>query len=138
MKLNRSSLKSLVKECLVEILSEGLSETSSMMVESAPKRKKATRKKAPAARRPALDTVKFDNAVENSVQHLTQDPVMSSIFADTARTTLQEQLSEDGRAGHGAQVFAHGDPAAKAVASADPQDLFGGASANWAALAFDE
>jgi|MDTB01.3.fsa_nt_gb hypothetical protein len=138
MKLNRSSLKSLVKECLVEILSEGLSETSSMMIESAPTRKKATRKREPAPRRPALDTVKFDNAIDNSVQHLTEDPVMSSIFADTARTTLQEQLSEDGRTGHGASVSAHGDPAAKAAASSDPSDLFGEASTNWAALAFDK
>ena len=137
-KLNRSALKSLVKECLVELLSEGLADTEAALVESAPRRRKTKRQSPEPQRRPALDTVKFDSAVESSVSALTEDPVMSSIFSDTARTTLQEQLSEEGRNAHGAQVFAHGDSAAKAVAASDPTDIFGGASKNWAALAFDE
>lgn len=137
-KLNRSALKSLVKECLVELLSEGLADTEAALVESAPRRRKTKRQPPAPQRRPALDTVKFDNAVDSSVSALTEDPVMSSIFSDTARTTLQEQLSEEGRSAHNSQVFAHGDPAAKAIAAADPSDIFGGASQNWAALAFDE
>ena len=139
-KLNRSSLKVLVKECLVEILAEGLADSTSMMTESAPRRRpKRTRtKKEVLPNRPALDTVRFDDAVETSVQTLTEDPLMSSIFADTARTTLQEQVAEEGRSAHNAQINVHGDDAARVAAASDPMDTFGEASSNWAALAFDK
>ena len=58
---------------------------------------------------------------------------MSSIFADTAKTTLQEQI---GAEKHG--VVQGGDMAQNAVASSNPEELFGETSSNWANLAFSD
>jgi len=59
--------------------------------------------------------------------------MMASIFADTAATTLQEQIqAENMRPGTAA------DPFAAAAARIDPSDAFGDAAQNWAALAFSE
>ena len=59
---------------------------------------------------------------------------MAAIFQDTAATTLVEQASaERGQVNRGG-----GDAASLAVAQSTPEKLFGGASKNWAALAFDD
>jgi len=73
---------------------------------------------------------------------LTDDPVLSSIFQDTARTTLQEQRSStpstsNTPVAHEAAVLSQGDKAAKAAAMSDPLEMFGEAASNWAALAFE-
>ena len=55
------------------------------------------------------------------------DPIMASIFADTATTTLQEQISaESGRSGVPTKDT-----------GVDPMSLFENAG-NWATLAFAE
>ena len=129
----------LVKECLVELLSEGLNsggEPLNEMLSPTPRRRTVQRPP-----RPALDKVSFDNRVNENVSSLTDDPVMSSIFADTAKTTLQEQLHSEGssqRVSHVEQIGAYGDDAAKAAASVDPTDIFGSAANNWATLAFSD
>ena len=66
-KLTKTQLKSIVKECLVEILSEGLSSSADIMVEATTKKPTRTNRAAPAAtkRNPALDQVKFDNAADS-------------------------------------------------------------------------
>ena len=135
-KLSRNQLKSLIKECLVEVLVEGLSSSSStvsLQEEVAPTKKKL--KPSPRRRSP-LDNVKFNQKLEESVSQCTSDPVLGNILADTARTTLQEQIGEE--MGHGHQVAANGDQAAKMASSADPLDMFGDAANNWAALAFNK
>ena len=66
---------------------------------------------------------------------MTSDPVLSSILADTAMTTLQEQAGAD----RGKQMVASsaaGDRASKAMAASDPTDVFGDAASKWADLAF--
>tara|TARA_B100000700_G_scaffold210481_1_gene231387 strand:+ start:9333 stop:9866 length:534 start_codon:yes stop_codon:yes gene_type:complete len=120
-KLSRTELKGIVKECLVEILNEGMmatdhssqmnltesksrsvnrdfSSTHSGMVKSPSKARQPT-----SPRRSALDSItygidqkkpvneNFDNNVNSAVNVLTSDPTMQSIFQDTARTTLQNQ-----------------------------------------------
>ncbi len=141
-KMNRKQLKSLVKECLFEILLESTTETADVMMESkAPSKKRATKQ------RPALDSIAYNRkrkaapsrapsrkvAKNIDVSSITSDPVMASIFQDTARNTLQEQIAAE----RGAPV-AGGDAASLAVAQSDPSQLFGEASQNWAALAFSE
>ena len=139
-KMSRGQLKSLVKECLVELLSEGLSSDGGSLnesISSRPSRRSVPKRVA----RPALDKVSFDNIVNENVNMLTEDPVMSSIFSDTAKTTLQEQMRSGGSSGapsYGEQTAAYGDEAARAVASADPTDIFGTSSNNWATLAFSD
>lgn len=144
MKITKSELKALVKECLVEILNEGLSsparKTSAVAREGRAFRDRdaeplphmaAARASAspdPAAvRRRTMDLVEHSPKrqelpsrtapVSKQFGQITRDPMMAAIFADTAATTLVEQSSTTPAAG--------GDAAARAAASLDPTDLFG-------------
>lgn len=148
-RLSRSQLKGLVKECLLEILSEGIGGSESQMIsESASPRRQQRPSRERSSRKSALDHVsfgaqsapnpKFNETVENIGKSLTQDPVMQAIFSDTAKTTLQEQLNAGGPASPQGSVLSQGDDAARHMASSDPSDLFSGASQNWAALAFGD
>ena len=139
-KVSRSVLKEIVKECLVEILSEGLLTSAETLQEN--KRSKKTKRKADRVspevfqkRNRMLRERTEKEAPQMNVDHLTDDPMMREIFADTAATTLREQpLSESGsKKGD----YVPGDAAAKAVFENDLEDLFEGAG-NWAALAFSE
>ncbi len=139
-KMSRGDLKSLVKECLFEILLEA-TEESGVMAES--KRKKAPRRDRSSSRRPALDMMSMNNKKPTpkpkknfDVSELTSDPVMAAIFQDTAATTLVEQASAERRPGHATASTM--DTAAKTVSQNDPSELFGAASKNWATLAFDK
>jgi hypothetical protein len=139
-KLSRNQLKGLIKECLIEVLVEGLnpgSKSEPLLEQARSSKKRASRSGSPQkSLRPALDSVKFNQSVTESVAAITSDPTLANILTDTARTTLQDQLGEE--ASHGRQVSINGDPAAKQAANSDPADMFGEAANNWAALAFNE
>jgi hypothetical protein len=161
-KLSRSELKNIVKECLVEILSEGISASNSSqsrVYESRSPINSQARSKRTMSRptRRSLDNIiygsggssqessrkvensNFNDNVKSTVSSLTSDPTLASIFEDTARTTLQEQLSVDrGPVSHEAATFAQGDAAAKAASVSDPMDLFAGAADKWSSLAFSD
>ena len=128
MKLDKQLFKSIVKECLVEILSEGLSSNSDVV-----------------ERKSDLDQITFGVPTRENpnpggvdktkmlVSKVTNDPIMREIFADTAASTLKEQHEVQGRN----QVATKpADDAARIVAASDPTELFGGASEKWASLAF--
>ena len=105
-KVKRSVLKEIVKECLLEILFEGI-DSESGYEEEEPIREARTPRRAPrpSPRRSLNTAVKEsqgsnkqkpnkilrEETVEAAVSELTSNPVMASIFADTAQTTLQEQ-----------------------------------------------
>ena len=133
-KVTKAVLKSIVKECLVEILSEGLSTHDDTLLESntfSPRKKQSKqRQKTLPQKRPALDAINYNQQVDTKVAALTSDPIMSEIFKDTAMTTLMEQRD---RAGQG--NFKPADTAAQVSYDNDPTDLFAGGQ-NWAALAF--
>ena len=131
-KLTKTQLKSIVKECLVEILSEGLSSSADIMVEATTKKSTRTNRAAPAAtkRNPALDQVKFDNAAHNRAASLTDDPVMQSILADTAKTTLQEMAQAD--RGQGVSMQETAAPGK----NIEEVSIFAEGAQNWATLAF--
>ena len=70
-------------------------------------------------------------ALKESIKSVTDDPILASIFADTAKTTLNEQ----NRAERTNIVAA--DRMSQVVAESDPLDLFGnGVADNWEKLAF--
>jgi hypothetical protein len=145
-KVKRSVLKEIVKECLLEILFEGID--SEPGYEEEPIREaRQPRRRAPrpssndlaaAVRRstnnqqPVREEQKKDiqeSFVSNAVSELTEDPMMAAIFADTAQTTLREQ--KEGRR-------PPADNAAAVVEQVDDvSQIFEGAG-NWAAIAFDE
>ena len=165
-KLSRQDLKGIVKECLLEILSEGLHNSFDQIVESKKTRKISEsqyRKKnvrnseveSLKQRMNYLDSIKvgqekqadnsnvvknrnFDQKIERTAASLTSDPILSEIFKDTASTTLQEQLSAETRGGTPV-VSQASDAASLKMSKSDPMELFGGeAASKWATLAFAE
>ena len=129
-KVSRSVLKSLVKECLVEILAEGLVDSNRQIQES---KKRKTQPKRKKTVKQVLKTESVSQEIPNTIKNVTSDPLMQSIFADTAKTTLVEQQAADSNK----RVVA-GDRISQAVDQNDPTELFGEAANNWAALAFSE
>ena len=136
-KMSRTQLKGIVKECLMEILLEGLDSKSDIgqLTESKISRTRKKRvQKTP--RRPALDSIQVNSNIQERVSSLTSDPIMGEIFKDTAQSGLVESIQSTNAVRHEDQISRSGDQAAKMAASADPVDLFGDASNNWADLAF--
>lgn len=132
MKVTKNLLKTVVKECLIEILSEGFNlssqksdtEVKNVVSESRKSPKKETRRKT-------SDLIRFERAVKETSKNLTSDPVLSSIFEDTAHTTLQEQFNSP-------DSVVAGDSASYTASTNDPTDLFGESAGKWAALAFSD
>ena len=128
MKMTRSKLKGIVKECLVEILSEGIGGTESLR-ESVDN----TKKKRDLYMKNEKDRLEnhrksLNRKIDQTVKNITPDPVMRDILADTARTTLQEQMSHDGGPNN-SQVS---DP------GINLDGIFSGAANNWSQLAFTD
>jgi hypothetical protein len=130
-KVSRSKLKGLIKECLIEILTEGVSTG----VKKVPVAKRRVNEVV-ARRTPALDNIRFEENVSAVVSQITDDPMMASIFADTASTTLQEQLDAEQRGGS-SMPSGNMDSAMYQASNSDPMDLFADVADNWATLAFD-
>ena len=86
----------------MEILAEGIdvSETSALTENRKRKRKKQIIAQEQA--RLAEHRQKLETKVESTVSNITDDPIMQSILADTATTTLREQLANEPRHGQGA------------------------------------
>ena len=140
-KVKRSVLKEIVKECLLEILFEGIDSEPGYQEEEPIREARKPRASRPSPRRDLAAAVQESqrrtkvqrqprvDMTKEAVSELTDDPMMASIFADTAQTTLQEQ-----REGRKPNV----DNASAIVDHAeDMSDIFEGAG-NWAAIAFGE
>ena len=140
--MNKSELKSLVKECLVEILLEGIGHPSSKIAENRTIKQPSNTRQVTT--RPALDLIRHGelspsiNAalpkrpVQNSASYkelANGNDVMASIFADTAASGLVEQLGNPG--GQGPQS------SNPVIDTGIDPNLFEGAS-NWATMAFSE
>lgn len=94
MKLNRSELKSIIKECLLELAQEGklsfASEVGNLNEIKNPQ--------AGSANMAGVGNARLQSAVELTTRLIaSNDPkkaaMYESIIADTARTTLQKQLA---------------------------------------------
>lgn len=136
MKVSKEQLKSLIKECLVEILQDGIGEqlTESRKInvrqrqplESQPQRQVVPSK--PRQQQPA-HTPLSDAIVEAAGRN----DIMKSIFADTAATTLPSMLEGD-RPGY--QAVGHS-LEENVVHQSEPADLFGSEQVDkWSQLAF--
>ena len=145
-KVKRSVLKEIVKECLLEILFEGIDSEPGYeeepIREARQPRRRASRpssnglaaavRKSTNNQKPIRQEQKEglqETFVNTAVSELTEDPIMAAIYADTAQTTLREQ-KENRR-----------QPADNAAAVVDNvedmSDIFLSAG-NWAAIAFGE
>lgn len=136
-KVNRSMLKSIVKECLVELLAEGLSkgDASSLNESLVLKKTKSDFKQAimPEQSDNKVVNKKFEDNTNKVISQATSDPVMTSILQDTAKTTLQEQNGADRPNKFTAKSA---DTYSQIASESDPMEMFEGVSNNWAALAF--
>jgi hypothetical protein len=137
MKIMRSEIKKIVKECLIEILNEGLAGTlqptqqlkatglaNTQTVFSEKSRMSA--QQAPRQQSPSLREAVRREAGGNKM--------MESILADTASSTLPKMLQNERP---NMSPPANGGVAEQVVASASPEDLFGeDVASKWADLAF--
>lgn len=147
-KLSKSALKGIVKECLLEILAEGISSTTKSLTESRNTSAKKTGtfesktrrvvKKNPALDRRAVPKKAINKSVANRVvSNLTDDPVMSQIFSDTLNGTFQEQVSSESSS-PAAQHQQVGPQIVTENNDITDIGMFEDAAANWAHLAFSE
>ena len=147
-KLSKKVFKGLIKECLIEILSEGFGQSIQNELRTSPTRKSKGRAHTNAdieslrsRRDESLDRTRinenFNENVQNNVSALTEDPIMASIFADTAQSTLQEQMAAESIPGQPQSTFPmshHGNND-----SVDEQHgIFEESEKNWALLAFSD
>ena len=131
-KLLRSELKSIVKECLVEILSEGIKNQNTNDINDYNKNKIKENKN-----HNFLKSTKRKKSLLRSINtNLTEDPILNEMLADTASSTLAEQIEAESRGGMSGLISKQGDQAAKIVDQSNPEDLFSGESDKWASLAF--
>lgn len=140
MKMSKNEFKEMIKECLIEILAEGMGSTDRL-------RESFIKRDTPNNRRPA-DTVSFgpkkttNNAVidKKKISEVIKnesngDPVLASILADTAATTLPNMIMNETRN----QPHAPAGSIESVVAAHDPKELFGDeAASKWASLAFQD
>ena len=150
MRLNKEELKSIIKECLVEILTEpALNESRSSRQVPAARSQQVVADPGLARRRAHLESIQVNpkqqpaapqraRVSKSEIDSITSDPVLQSIFADTAmRLTEAPEPTNNGRVTHEQAIMTAGDTASKAMLNADPLDIFDSAS-KWADLAFSE
>lgn len=143
-KFTKTALKNIVKECLVEILSEGLGDAEALSESFAKKAKPRTKSKQKSIfdqmsetfeRNPrGSDSVKFESRVSSIAKSATNNPVLQSILEDTAKTTLQDQLHHETsipRSGHASVPAELAAPSSSSGAGLDISNLFGEATKNW-------
>jgi len=134
-KLLKSELKEIVKECLVEILSEGIGNKEVI------RENRAVPVESNINRRTSFDHVEWqsNNSDREEIDYveeaskLVSDPILAEVLADSHKT-MNEQIAAESR---GISASA-GDFASRAAASSNPIDMFSESAANWAALAFDD
>lgn len=130
MKMSRAQLKSLVKECLVEILNDGLAgavSTTTQQKQTMADGHQSSRMTLPERRiapsRQTSEAVRIAAAGSS---------IMESIMADTAATTYQEQMAVD-RPGMMSNMAKTG--IERHVQQSTPEQLFGSdAPEHWMAI----
>lgn len=143
MKMSRDALKALIKECLAEILVEGLGDAGAAVVESvqrsprqqtqfsavaeAAQKRQRMLKERQVPKREVNPTLK--NAVVSAAGG---DPLLQELLSHTAMTTLQKQNQ--------AELLGASAPVGgveMAIADVAPEQIFGEDNAEkWAQLAF--
>ena len=135
--MTKTELKSIIKECLLEILTDGLGESLNEV-----KQKKVQAQKLVEEKEHARRMQLRKKEVADSVSYVTDDPILRKVLSHTAQTTLKEQI-ENERKPSNVRMSMHepvddsddvggvpGDP------GIDISSIFGGATKNWAAAAF--
>lgn len=135
MKLTKSDLKSIVKECLVEILREGIGDVAPSQTVASPRPLAAASALSDSVRRSSPQKLPSSHISEAIKREAGGNKVMESILADTAASTLPKFLQAgDGKT---SMPVAGGGVVEQVVAQTNPEDLFGDdVASKWASLAF--
>ena len=135
--MTKTELKSIIKECLLEILTDGLGESLNEV-----KQKKVHAQKIVEAKEHERRMQLRKKEVADSVSYVTDDPILRKVLSHTAQTTLKEQMANDRIPSNSRSPMREavedfddvggtpGDP------GIDISSIFGGATKNWAAAAF--
>jgi hypothetical protein len=134
-KVSRSMLKSIVKECLVELLAEGLSGGDTESLNESLSLRDTIPSKSETFSSSKVANPRFEEKTKQIISQATKDPIMASILEDTAQTTLQEQNGADRPNQFTAKPT---DTYSQIANESDPMSMFEGASENWATLAFSD
>ena len=132
-KITKSDLKAIVKECLIEILTEGLGGSLPSV-----KRNPLPRQDNPYLEEKRSRPVKSSSSSLPQLQEFIKkeaggNKIMEDIFADTAASTLPKILQGESRASLPIRHTLE----EQVVASANPEDIFGEeAASKWASYAF--
>lgn len=135
--MTKTELKSIIKECLLEILTDGLGESINEV------KKKNVQSQRIVEEKERINKMQLrKREVADSVSFITNDPVLRKVLSHTAQTTLQEQMAGDrvpknhrrqmNESTNDVDEGTPGDP------GVDISSIFGDASRNWAAAAFSE
>ena len=137
-RMTRSELKGIVKECLVEILSEGIGTSST--ASKTQKRNKARSVAQTEVKRLKEHRQRLETQVNSTVTAVTADPLMQDILQQTAMTTLQEQLSNEipGSNTNTLSVMQESLPNTTTAAGINLDSIFSSPKENWSELAFTE
>jgi hypothetical protein len=143
-KISKSALKGLIKECLVEILEEGLlaqplSESrsrASTASRNVPKKRARSLSENLQPRKPsfnpALDTPvnppSLADRVPPTIARVSSDPSIQALLEDTAATTFQTQNNAENQRG----------PQAQTDVPLEALGMMGAKMGNWADMAFSE
>tara|TARA_B100000214_G_C23955778_1_gene622741 strand:- start:305 stop:709 length:405 start_codon:yes stop_codon:yes gene_type:complete len=128
-KLSKSDLKEIVRECLLEILTEGAGSRSSQRPSPPASSRRAAFDHVTWASEKAAEREPVDYA--QTARSLTDNNILAEVLADSQKTMIDQMQAEK----MGKSALA-GDFAERKVATSDPTDLFSEASQNWEALAF--
>lgn len=135
--MTKTELKSIIKECLLEILTDGLGESLNEV-----KQKKVQAQKIVEAKEHERRMQLRKKEVADSVSYVTDDPILRKVLSHTAQTTLKEQMANDRVPSNVRNVMQESNDDFDDVGapSGDPgidiSSIFGGATKNWAAAAF--
>jgi len=132
MKISKNELKELIKECIIEVLADGLGRDLHEVVSH--KRHRPQRQKPQAPQRKQTH-VPSDALLDAVKAEAGGDPIMESILSDTAKTTLPRMLGSEDVRGNPVSVPATLED--EVVANSTPDELFGEDNmSRWASTAF--
>lgn len=139
MKVSREQLKSIIRECLVEILAEGLGSTLEEAVTPQPRR--ASPQKRPHVQYKEQPSKIQSNSMMDAINKQSGgDNVMKQILEDTARTTLPSMLGAESKhelARLPSDISSLAQHAPTIDLDEDPIGVFGAETQDrWASLAF--
>lgn len=134
--MSKSDLKVIIKECIVEILGEGLAATKSTPEAFSRMPRQTTQRETTSQKRSSSNSQQVPSYLSETIKREAGgNKVMEAILADTAASTLPKFL-ESG-SGKSPMPSTGGGLIEQVVAQATPEDIFGDdATSKWAALAF--